>query len=254
MMTEGSQLPDTVRSATMSEIFRGPFFSTATARSGPLHPGTPSKPPSSSPPRRELTGSCASRGPGLAYAACALFVVLISVMLVEVIVLLALAAGPALTLTSEMGTMVRHMNQGASEVDFNFGVTVNQLGGGGGVSAYAKPAPDVISSGNGTASGGEDPFLVWCEGAACTEGQNCTELSAKMAEGVDAQMGAPIIPFPTTFCEGVKVLNDNLCFCRPALEESGFPGEGQALLDNMGFVAMLCPGFGEENVGESGEC
>ncbi|QDZ18985.1 hypothetical protein HOP50_02g14930 [Chloropicon primus] len=177
-----------------------------------------------------------------AVGACLLCV--ITVLLAEIIVILALAAGPALSLTAEMNGLVRNMNgflAGSSQAGF---------------ATQAAPSANQTSSSPSNATvvgeGAEDALLEWCEGAACLSGQNCTEVLTHLAEGVDPATGAPIIPLPQPFCNSVKVMNENLCFCGDA--HADFPEEARVLLDNLGFVSMLCSGFGQENIGQSGRC
>ena len=77
-----------------------------------------------------------------------------------------------------------------------------------------------------------------------------------LAEGVDPTNGAPIIPLPPNFCKSASVMNDNLCLCDAMLKDqtaSSFPSQGQAMLDNMSFVAMLC-GFQQANYANEGQC
>ena len=72
-----------------------------------------------------------------------------------------------------------------------------------------------------------------------------------LAEGVDPATNAPIVPLSASFCEAVDTLNANLCLCDASLEAASaggapFPEEGQSLVDNLGFVAMMCPDFDAE--------
>jgi len=190
------------------------------------------------------------------YASGACLVVALTLLLVELFIMLAVAGGPMLSSINEMNTMLRNLNQGASEIDFNFGITVNQPGSsasastspsGGGHGGEASPPTFDEASG--------DAFFAWCEAAPCLAGRNCTSLILGLRDGVDPTTGAPAIPFADTFCDSVKVMNDQLCFCEATLTADGnFPDDGQVILDNMGFVAMLCPGFGQENVAERGQC
>lgn len=82
-----------------------------------------------------------------------------------------------LSLTDEMTTAVRSMNRGTSDIDFNFGMTINQ----------APPAPvapglqplgesqGIGDGGNATASAeAGSAWFAWCEAAPCMESHNCT--------------------------------------------------------------------------------
>jgi len=77
------------------------------------------------------------------------------------------------------------------------------------------------------------------------------DLVMGLAEGVDPATNAPIVPLSASFCEAVDTLNANLCLCDASLEAASaggapFPEEGQSLVDNLGFVAMMCPDFDAE--------
>ena len=207
--------------------------------------------------------SSPSRLPVVMVVGCGCLVLALTLLLLEMFVLMAVGSGPALTSINEMNAMLRNLNQGASNIDFNFGITVNQPPPRSHSTTGLSQAVDKAGTGTMSASAAVptvdteaagDAFFEWCSTSPCLEGQNCTVVLDNLAKGVDETTGAPVIPFPDAFCQSVSLMNENLCFCDASLVGANFPAEGKELLDNMGMVAMLCSDIGEENVGEHGKC
>ena len=190
--------------------------------------------------------------PKVALIGCAFLAIALTVLIVELITLLAVFATPAFELTAEMNFMMRNLNHHGA------------LPSAPASSASSAPAPAAGAAGAAYDSETGEAFLQWCLGAPCLRGQNCTDVVLKLGEGVDEATGAPVIPFPPGFCSTVTMMNDQLCFCDDEVAAMAspdapapapaFPEEGKELLDNIGFVSMLCPGFGTENVGSKGAC
>ena len=192
------------------------------------------------------------------YILCACLILALTLLIVEMIVLLAVQGFP---LANQTNVLLRSLNQGSSNLDFNFGITVNQAPSNSATVA-TNPSASAIHTGLDEDAG--SAWFEWCASAPCMRGQNCTEIVLGLAEGVDPSTNAPIIPFPPRFCESASIMNENLCFCTTTTTTSegeagqsgavAFPPEGQAMIDNMNFVVMLC-GFDQpENVGENGQC
>ena len=82
-----------------------------------------------------------------------------------------------LSLTDEMTTAVRSMNRGTSDIDFNFGMTINQA-----PPAPVAPGLQPLGESQGTDDGGNatasaeagSAWFAWCEAAPCMESHNCT--------------------------------------------------------------------------------
>jgi hypothetical protein len=194
--------------------------------------------------------------PVAVYIVSACLVMALLFLLVEIIVLLGMAAPKLFTMNDEVNVMLRNLNQGSSNIDFNFGITVNPPPAAGESSSGVSAASTESVSGSVSLQLNEETgevWLDWCASSACLQGHNCTEIVLGLAEGVDPTNGAPIIPLPPNFCQSALVLNDNLCLCDSVLKEGQFPSQGQAMLDNMSFVAMLC-GFQQANYENQGQC
>ena len=171
------------------------------------------------------------------YASSACLVVALTLLIVELFVMLAVASRPLLSSINEIELMLRNVN-----------FVLAPMSGSGGEAPASPDDPPTFDEASGEA------FFAWCEAAPCLAGRNCTQLVLGLRDGVDPQTGAPAIPFADTFCDSLSVMNEQLCFCADSLSDGSFPEDGQAILDNMGFIAMFCPGFGQENVADRGQC
>ena len=160
--------------------------------------------------------------------------------------------GSALEMGKEMSILVKRLNEGASNINLNFGI------------AITPPAPPPASTGQASAAKAasvEDTdvtidnddfavhFLEWCKNSTCVAGQDCELLLGGLGAGVTDD-GNPIVPFPEPFCESVQTMNDNSCFCGNEMLER-FPG-ASILLDNIEMVSMMCQFT--ENTGVKGSC
>jgi len=182
------------------------------------------------------------------YAMGFLLFLVVTLVLMEILLLVAVLAGPAVQISHQLLVLLEnvnglHLGTGGLLDGAALAITVNEY------TPASLPAASATDSTNGT-----DAFIAWCEDNASLQAFNCTDLDAGLNDGVDAATGVPNLPFSADFCATAQTLNDALVFCAASLEARPFPPSGQGLLDNLEFVRLLCEDFGPLNDGDRGNC
>merc|ERR1711977_552627 len=161
---------------------------------------------------------------------------LVVVLLVQFIVIIGMFAGPTLHSVKQMNVILDEINTVVPEM-------LPMLGAG------SSGASDSSSVADNATDGGlvkdDAAFLGWCQAANL---ENCDEVVMNIDSGA-TDAGAPIIPFPDSFCKGVHQLNDGLVFCEKSLASNPTPATAPRLVAGLKMAVLMCKNFGPVNEG-----
>lgn len=193
------------------------------------------------------------------------------VLVLELIVVIAFAAGPFIGMINSMKTALDVFGGQETQsfqimlnVDSGANLTQILTDNEGLLAAGAQLlAPPPITTTNTNAAGGETgpalevrgltetnatspdssatAFVQWCERAPCM--QTSTELCMSLDQGLAsarAPNGAPVIPLPSQFCEAVDVLSRSLCLCDEDLADPSKTGETASIVKQANMIGTLC--------------
>ena len=166
---------------------------------------------------------------------------LVVVLLVQFIVIIGMFAGPTLHSVKQMNVILDEINTVVPEM-------LPMLGAG------SSGASDSSSVADNATDGGlvkdDAAFLGWCQAANL---ENCDEVVMNIDSGA-TDAGAPIIPFPDSFCKGVHQLNDGLVFCEKSLASNPAPATASRLVAQLDMAVLMCKNFGPVNEGTKNAC